>query len=64
MSQLIKEMLKHKIIQPSVSSYSSPIMFVNQKGCQLRLVVDFRSLNKQTQRDLLVKGFRQQHETP
>ena len=52
MSQLIKEMLKHKIIQPSVSSYSSPIMLVNQKGGQLRLVVDFRSLNKQTQRDL------------
>ena len=39
-------------IRPSVSPYSAPILFVHKKTGELRMSVNFRSLNKQTRLDM------------
>ena len=39
-------------IRPSVSPYGAPILFVRKKTGELRMCVDFRSLNKQTRLDM------------
>lgn len=38
-------------IRPSSSSWASPVFFVSKKNGELRLVVDYRGLNSQTQPD-------------
>ena len=43
----IKEYLENGWIEPSSSSYLSPILFVKRKDGALRMVVDYRALNKQ-----------------
>uniref|UniRef100_W8BY62 RNA-directed DNA polymerase n=1 Tax=Ceratitis capitata TaxID=7213 RepID=W8BY62_CERCA len=53
----ISDLLRDGIIQPSHSSYNSPIHVVTKKGLdnegnqQLRLVIDFRKLNEKTSSD-------------
>ena len=38
-------------VRPSTSSWASPVFFVSKKNGELRLVVDYRGLNAQTQPD-------------
>ena len=42
----ITDLLQGKLIEPSISAYGSPIIFVKKKTGELRLVVDYRALNK------------------
>jgi hypothetical protein len=44
----LEEILKKGYICPSVSPYSAPILFVNNKDGALRLCIDFSQLNKVT----------------
>jgi hypothetical protein len=50
-SQQLKEMIENKIIQPSVSPYSSNLLLVNKKDLSKRFCVDFRTLNSDTIKD-------------
>ena len=45
-------MLEKGWIRPSVSPYGAPILFVRKKTGELRMCVDFRSLNRQTRLDM------------
>ena len=46
--QKIANFLQHKLITPCHSPYSSPALLVSKKNGKLRLVIDYRQLNKQT----------------
>lgn len=43
---IINELLEKKVIKPSESEYSSPIVLVRKKNGEFRMCVDFRVLNK------------------
>ena len=45
-------MLEKGWIRPSVLPYGAPILFVRKKTGELRMCVDFRSLNRQTRLDM------------
>jgi transposase InsO family protein len=47
----ISEMLQNKIIRPSESAWSSPIVLVTKKDGSVRFCVDFRKLNDVTKKD-------------
>lgn len=47
----IPDLLKKKLIEPSTSSYGSPILFVKKKSGELHMVIDYRALNKLTVTD-------------
>lgn len=47
----IKAMLEAKIIRPSCSPWSSPMLLVSKKDGKSRLVTDFRKLNSVTEKD-------------
>lgn len=54
MDKQIDTLLKHDIIRPSESAYSSPILLVKKKGkAEYRCVIDFRKLNSQTVKSAL-----------
>ena len=42
------ELLKNEFIQPSKSPYGAPVFFIKKKDGSLRLVCDWRQLNKIT----------------
>jgi hypothetical protein len=44
----LEELLKKGYIQPSVSPWGAPVLFVKNKDGTLRLCIDFRQLNKVT----------------
>ncbi|KAL3675441.1 hypothetical protein R1sor_025389 [Riccia sorocarpa] len=44
----IEEMLEKGFIQPSVSPYGAPVLFVKKKDGSLRMCIDYRALNQQT----------------
>lgn len=48
MELLVNQLLNSKMIQPSVSPYSSPVILVKKKDGSWRLCVDYRQLNSNT----------------
>ena len=44
----VTELMQKQLIEPSVSPYGAPLLFVLKKGGDLRMVIDYRALNKLT----------------
>jgi len=47
----IQRMMKHKLIRPSNSPWTSPVVLVKKKNGKLRFCVDYRKLNNITKKD-------------
>ena len=52
MRQQLDEYLEKGWICPSCSPYGAPIVFVWKKTGELRMMVDYRALNRQTKKDV------------
>lgn len=50
-NEQINELLKEKLIEPSKSAYSSPIVLVKKKAGTWRMCVDYRQLNENSVKD-------------
>lgn len=50
-SKVVDDLLSQQIIRPSNSPYASPIVLVRKKNGEIRMCIDYRSLNKITVRD-------------
>jgi hypothetical protein len=48
---IIQELIKNKIIRPSLSPWAAPIVLVKKKSGETRLCVDYRRLNGITKKD-------------
>ncbi len=44
----VTELLQKQLIEPSVSPYGAPLLFVLKKGGELRMIIDYCALNKLT----------------
>ena len=44
----VQDLLERGLIEPSTSAHGAPILFVKKKTGELRMVVDYRALNKLT----------------
>ena len=51
-TEMVKDMLDHQVIQPSSSPWASPIVLVEKKDGSLRFCVDYRRLNSITKMDV------------
>lgn len=51
-NQQVQEMLNNKVIRPSASPWSSPVVIIRKKDGSPRFCVDYRKLNLITERDL------------
>lgn len=51
LQKLLDEYLEKKYIQPSESEFVSPIVLVRKKTGDIRMCVDYRTLNKVTAKD-------------
>ena len=51
LNQQIKEMIEKGWVEPSSSPYGAPVMFVRKKDGSLRMVIDYRALNRTTIRN-------------
>lgn len=49
--KIVRELLEKRIIRPSSSPYASAIVLVKKKSGEMRMCVDYRSLNRLTIRD-------------
>ena len=47
----LKVLLDAKLIKPSISPWSSPVLFVKKKNNEKRMVIDYRKLNRVTKAD-------------
>ena len=52
--QQITELLSKQLIEPSTCPYGAPVLFVEKKTGELRMVVDYRALNKVTVRTAIL----------
>lgn len=50
-TKVIEDLSSRNIIRPSCSPYASPIVLVRKKNGEMRMCIDYRSLNKITVRD-------------
>jgi hypothetical protein len=48
MHKELDKLLKNRSIEPSVSPYGAPVIFVKKKNGELRMCIDYRALNKVT----------------
>ena len=46
LKKIIEDLLERRIVTPSNAEYSSPIVLVKKKNGEIRMCVDFRTLNK------------------
>ncbi|XP_038984471.1 uncharacterized protein LOC120111488 [Phoenix dactylifera] len=53
----LQELLEKKFIQPSVSPWGAPVLFVNKKDGSMRMCIDYRELNKVTVKNKVFKEF-------
>ena len=47
----MEDALKKGLIEPSVSPYGAPVLFVQKKDGSLRMCIDYRALSKITVQD-------------
>ena len=47
----VQDLLERGLIEPSASAYGAPILFVKKKTGELRMLVDYRALNKLTNKN-------------